>query len=186
MKLIIRYMVCNRCIMAVREVMENLGLRPVRIELGEVELPVAVTPAQLEQIRRGLHQTGLELIDDKHAMLVEQIKSIIVTLIHHTDEPLRTNFSDYLSEKLNYNYTYLSNLFSDIVGTTIEQFILLHKIERVKELILYGDLNITEIADRMHYSSVAHLSRQFKQITGLTPSHFRSLKDKRRKSLDDI
>ena len=186
MKLIVRYMVCNRCKVAVNGVMEELGIQPTRIDLGEVELPDPVSPALLEQIREGLRKTGLELIDDKHAMLVEQIKSIIVTLIHHTSEPLRINFSDYLSEKLDYNYTYLSNLFSDIVGTTIEHYIVMHKIERVKELILYDDLNITEIADLMHYSSVAHLSRQFKQITGLTPTFFRSLKDKRRKSLNDI
>jgi AraC-like DNA-binding protein len=133
-----------------------------------------------------LHQTGLELMNDKKALLIEKIKKIIIEMVHYVDELPKTNFSDYLSEKLNYDYTYLANLFSEVQGITIEKFIISHKIERVKELIIYDELNLTEIAWLMHYSSVAHLSNQFKKITGLTPSHFKKLKDKRRNTIEGI
>jgi len=145
-----------------------------------------ITPEQREQIRNGLHQSGLELMDDKKAVLIEKIKNVIIEMVHYTDEIPKTNFSDYLVDKLKYDYTYLANLFSEVQGTTIEKFIISHKIERVKELIIYDELNLTEIAWNMHYSSVAHLSNQFKKITGLTPSHFKKLKDKRRQSIEDV
>ena len=125
-------------------------------------------------------------MDDKKAVLIEKIKNAIIEMVHYKDELPKTNFSDYLSEKLNYDYTYLANLFSEVQGTTIEKFIISHKIERVKELIIYDELNLTEIAWNMHYSSVAHLSNQFRKITGLTPSHFKKLKDKRRKAIEDV
>ena len=145
-----------------------------------------LTAEQREQIRIALLKSGLELMDDKKAVLIEKIKNVIIEMVHYADELPKTNFSDYLSEKLNYDYTYLANLFSEVQGTTIEKFIISHKIERVKELIIYDELNLTEIAWKMHYSSVAHLSNQFKKITGLTPSHFKKLKNKRRKAIEDI
>jgi YesN/AraC family two-component response regulator len=137
-------------------------------------------------LKSGLLQSGLELMDDKRSMLIERIKNIVIEVVHYTEEPLKTNFSDHLSKKLNHDYTYLSNLFSDVQGTTIEHFLIAHKIEKVKELLVYNELNLTEIAYKMNYSSVAHLSNQFKKVTGLTPSHFRKMKDKRRNALENI
>ena len=125
-------------------------------------------------------------MDDKKAILIEKIKNTIIQMIHHSEEVIKVNFSDYLSDKLEHNYTYLANLFSEVQGTTIEQFIISHKIERIKELMIYGELNITEIAWKMNYSSVAHLSSQFKKVTGLSPSHFKQLKDKRRNPIEEI
>jgi AraC-like DNA-binding protein len=125
-------------------------------------------------------------MDDKKAMLIEKIKTVIIEMVHHSNEIIKVNFSDYLSEKMNHDYTYLSNLFSEVQGTTIEQYIISHKIERIKELIIYGEHNITEIAWKMGYSSVAHLSSQFKKVTGLSPSHFKQLKNKRRSPIEDI
>ena len=179
-------MVSNRCKLAVRDELKKLDLHFTPIELGEVEVMENITMEQREQIKAGLLLSGLELMDDKKAMLIEKIKNVIVEMVHYTDELIKVNFSDYLSEKLKYDYTYLSNLFSEVQGTTIEQFIILHKIERIKELIIYGELNITEIAWKMNYSSVAHLSNQFKKMTGLSPSHFKQLKDKRRSPIEEI
>jgi len=145
-----------------------------------------ITDQQREEIRTELRKSGLELMDDKKSILIERIKNIIVEMIHYADELPKINFSIYLSEKLKHDYTYMANLFSETEGVTIEHYILLHKIERVKELILYDELNLSEIAWKMHYSSVAHLSSQFKKITGLTPSYFKSLKHKRRNTLDNV
>ncbi|HYM92656.1 MAG TPA: AraC family transcriptional regulator, partial [Chitinophagaceae bacterium] len=139
-----------------------------------------------EQIRIALQGSGLELMDDKKAILIERIKNAVVEMVHHSDEMIKTNFSDFLSKKLSHDYTYMANLFSEVQGTTIEHFIIAHKVERIKELIIYGELNITEIAWKMNYSSVAHLSNQFKKITGLSPSHFKQLKDKRRSPIEEI
>jgi AraC-like DNA-binding protein len=125
-------------------------------------------------------------MDDKRAMLIEKIKNVIIEMVHHSEEIIKVNFSDYLSEKMNHDYTYLSNLFSEVQGMTIEHFIISHKIERIKELIIYGEHNITEIAWKMGYSSVAHLSSQFKKVTGFSPSHFKQLKDKRRNPIEEI
>lgn len=172
--------------MAVKEELKKLGLHFIVVDLGEVEIMENITMEQREKLKLCLLSSGLELMDDKKAMLIEKIKNVIIEMVHHSEEVIKINFSDYLHEKLNHDYTYLSNLFSEVQGTTIEQFIISHKTERIKELIIYGELNITEIAWKMNYSSVAHLSTQFKKVTGLSPSHFKKLKDKRRNPLEEI
>jgi AraC-like DNA-binding protein len=179
-------MVSIRCKMVVKAALQDLGLRHGVIDLGEVELIDEPTPAQLEQFRAALHHAGLELMDDKKAILIERIKAVIIEMVHYADELPQLKNSDYISEKLNHSYTYLANLFSETTGTTIEHFIIAHKIEKVKELLLYDELNLTEISYKLNYSSVSHLSNQFKKITGLTPSYFKKLKYKRRTSLEDV
>lgn len=179
-------MVSNRCKMAVKEELRNLGLHYIVVDLGEVEIMETISMEQRQQLKANLHNSGLELMDDKKAMLIEKIKNVIIEMVHHSEDIIKVNFSDYLSEKMNHDYTYLSNLFSEVQGTTIEQFIISHKTERIKELIIYGEHNITEIAWKMGYSSVAHLSSQFKKVTGLSPSHFKQLKDKRRSPIEEI
>jgi AraC-like DNA-binding protein len=179
-------MVSNRCKLAVKEELKKLGLHFIVVDLGEVEIMENLSTEQRELVKNALLNEGFELMDDKRAVLIERIKNTIIEMVHHTDGLIKTNFSVFLSEKLNHDYTYLANLFSEVQGTTIEQFIISHKIEKIKELIIYGELNITEIAWRMNYSSVAHLSNQFKKMTGLTPSHFKQLKDKRRSPIEDI
>ncbi|WP_291125105.1 helix-turn-helix domain-containing protein [Flavobacterium sp. UBA6031] len=186
MKLYIKYMVSARCKMVVKEELKKLGLHFIVVDLGEVDIMENISGEEREQVKAALLNVGFELMDDKRAVLIERIKNVIIEMVHHTDEPIKVNFSDYLSEKLNHDYTYLANLFSEVQGTTIEQFVISHKIERIKELIIYDELNITEIAWKMNYSSVAHLSNQFKKATGLSPSHFKQLKDKRRNQLEDI
>lgn len=186
MKLYIKNMVCIRCKMVVKEELSKLGLHHTVVELGEVEIIENISALQHDQIKTALLKTGLELMDDKKSMLIEKIKNVIVELVHYSEEPLAINFSEYLSRQLNHDYTYLANLFSEVQGITIEKFFIAHKIERVKELLVYNELNLTEIAYKMHYSSVAHLSTQFKKVTGLTPSHFKQLKDKRRSMLEDL
>jgi AraC-like DNA-binding protein len=166
--------------MVVKSELEKLGLHFDTIELGEVEIKDNISKEQLANLSVALKLTGLELMEDNKKILVEKIKTIIIELIHFSDEQIKINLSTYLSEKLNHNYTYLSNLFSEFKGTTIEQFYLANKIERVKELLVYDELNLTEIAWKLHYSSVSHLSNQFKKMTGLTPSHFKNLRLKRR------
>ena len=178
-------MVSTRCKMVVKEELKKLGLHYI-VEMGVADIMETITADQHDQIKVALAKSGLELMDDKKAVLIERIKNTIIEMVHHTDELPKINFSDYLSEKLQFDYTYMSNLFSEIQGITIEKFIINHKIERVKELIIYDELNLTEIAWNMHYSSVSHLSNQFKKITGLTPSHFKKLKNKRRKAIEDI
>jgi AraC-like DNA-binding protein len=179
-------MVSNRCKMAVKEELKKLGLHFIVVELGEVEIMEKISAEEREQLKAGLLDCGLELMDDRRSVLIERIKNVIINMVHHSEEEIRVNFSYYLSEKLNHDYTYLANLFSEVQGTTIEQFIIAHKIERIKELIIYGEHNITEIAWKMNYSSVAHLSNQFKKMTGLSPSHFKKLKDKRRSPIEEI
>ena len=178
-------MVSMRCKMVVKEELNKLGLHFI-VDMGVVDIMENITSGQREQIRIALLKSGLELMDDKKAVLIEKIKNVIIEMVHYTDELPKANFSDYLSKNLNYDYTYLANLFSEVQGTTIEKFIISHKIERVKELIIYDELDLTEIARKIHYSSVAHLSNQFKKITGLSPSHFKKLKDKRRKQIEDV
>mgnify|MGYP006195492233 CR=1 FL=1 len=185
-KLYIKYMVSNRCKLAVKDELEKLDIHFIAIDLGMVEIAENISNEKKILFDNGLHTSGLELIDDKKVILIERIKTTIIQMIHYSDVMVKINFSDYLSEKLNYNYTYLANLFSETQGITIEQFIISHKIERIKELMLYDELNITEIAWKMHYSSVAHLSSQFKKVTGLSPSHFKQLKDKRRNPIENI
>jgi AraC-like DNA-binding protein len=172
--------------MMVKEELKKLGLHYIVVELGEVEIMETITPAQRELLKTGLLDTGLELMDDRRAILIEKIKNVIIEMVHYSDGEMKIKFSNYLSEKLNHDYTYLSNLFSEVQGTTIEQFLIRHKVERIKELIIYDELNISEIAWKMNYSSVAHLSTQFKKITGLSPTHFKQLKDKRRSPLEEI
>ena len=179
-------MVSERCKMAVKEELKKLRLHFIVVDLGEVEIMEDISLEQRNELKASLLLSGLELMDDKRAMLIERIKNVIIQMVHHTEEPIKTNFSDFLSEKLSHDYTYMANLFSEVQGTTIEQFIISHKIERIKELIIYGELNITEIAWKMNYSSVAHLSNQFKKMTGLSPSHFKQLKDKRRSPIEEI
>ena len=179
-------MVSIRCKMMVKEALKKMGLHFIVVDLGEVEIMENLSVEQRLELKSTLLKGGLELMDDKKAMLIERIKNVIVEMVHYADEFIKVNFSDYLSEKLNYDYTYMANLFSEVQGTTIEQFIISHKVERIKELIIYGEWNITEIAHRMNYSSVAHLSSQFKKVTGLSPSHFKQLKDKRRSPLEQI
>ena len=172
--------------MVVKAELEKLGLRYIYVNIGEAEIIDNIGPEQLQKLDKALRKSGLLLMDDKKSILVEKIKAVIIELVHYTDEQIKINLSDYLHEKLNYDYTYLANLFSEVKGITIEKFYLTHKIEKVKELIIYDELNLTEIAYRMNYSSVAHLSNQFKKFTGLTPSHFRKLRNKRRGTLEDV
>lgn len=186
MKLYIKYMVSIRCKMAVKTELDKLGLHYIIIELGEVEIKEDITDEQRNQLKTDLLKSGLELMDDKKAILIEKIKNVIVEMVHYSEEIPKINFSDFLCRKLNYDYTYLANLFSETTGTTIEQYIIAHKIERVKELLIYDELSLTEISYRLNYSSVAHLSYQFKKVTGLTPSFFKLLKNKKRIALDNV
>jgi len=173
--------------MTVKEELKLLGLHFIIVDLGEVEIMEDLCEEKLALLKAALLKSGLEILDDKKAILIDKIKNEIIKMVHHNEDEIRkVNVSDYLSEKLKYNYTYLANLFSEVQGTTIEQFIISHKIERVKELIIYDELNISEIAWKMNYSSVAHLSTQFKKVTGLSPSHFKLLKIKRRTPIEDI
>jgi AraC-like DNA-binding protein len=186
MRLFIKFMVSLRCKMLVREELLKLGIKHMNIELGMVEIRDDITAEQQALLKLRLAKSGLELLDDKKSILIERIKNIIVEMIHYMDELPKVNYSDYISEKLGYDYTYLSNIFSEVKGITIQQYIILHKIEKAKELLLYDELNLTEIADKLHYSSVGHLSNQFKKITGLTPSYFKTLKKKRVSNLENM
>jgi AraC-like DNA-binding protein len=179
-------MVSLRCKMVVKSELEKLGLHYVVVDLGKVEIKETITAEQREQLKIALLKSGLELMDDKKAILIEKIKNVIIEMVHYSEEPLKINFSDYLCEKLNYDYTYLANLFSEVTGITIEHYIIAHKIERVKELLIYDELNLTEISYRLNYSSVAHLSNQFKKVTGLTPTFFKQLKNKMRNTLNNV
>jgi AraC-like DNA-binding protein len=186
LRLYIKNMVCIRCKMVVKSELERLGLKYSVIELGEAEINSDISDDTKAKLDAALQKQGLELMDDRKSMLIEKIKTVIIELIHYSDYPLKINLSDYLTSKINYDYTYLANLFSEVQGTTIEHFFIYHKIERVKELLVYDELNLKEIAYKLHYSSVAHLSNQFKKVTGLTPSHFKQLKHKRRISLENL
>lgn len=172
--------------MMVKEELRNLGLHFIVVDLGEVEIMENISPEVRNQLKLALLSSGLELMDDKRAVLIEKVINVITEMIHDTDDLPKMNYSDHISEKLHYDYTYLSNLFSEVKGITIQQFIIIHKIEKAKELLLYDELNLTEISYQLHYSSVAHLSNQFKKITGLTPTHFKKLKDRRRSPIEDI
>lgn len=179
-------MVSLRCKMMVEQELNRLGLHYVVIELGSVEILEDITPEQRESLKTNLLKSGLELLDDKRSILIEKIKNVIVEMIHYQDELPKTNYSDYIAEKLGYDYTYLSNIFSEVKGINIQQFIIHHKIEKVKELLLYEDLNLTEISYKLHYSSVAHLSNQFKKVTGLSPTYYKKLRQKRESNLENI
>ena len=186
MKLYIKYMVSQRCKMMVKEELKKLGLRYVVVDLGLVEVLEDITKQQRELLKTNLQKSGLELLDDKKSILIEKIKNVITEMIHHSDDLPILNYSDFISKKLNYDYTYLSNIFSEVKGITIQQFIIINKIERVKELLLYDELNLTQISYKLHYSSVAHLSNQFKKVTGLSPSFFKQLKQKRNSNLENM
>jgi len=179
-------MVSNRCKMAVKEELQKLGLHFIVVDLGEIEIMEELSPDQREQLKLGLLNSGFELMDDKKAILIEKIISVITQMIFFSEEAPRVNYSDYLSDHLGFDYTYLSNIFSEVKGITIQQFIILNKIEKVKELMQYDELNLTEISYRLNYSSVAHLSNQFKKVTGLSPSQYKQLKDKNRLSIEEI
>lgn len=179
-------MVSLRCKMIVKQELEKVGLHNVVIALGTIEILEEITKKQQEQLKENLLKSGLELLDNKKAILIEKIKNVIIERIHYSDELLALNYSDYISEKLNHDYTYLSNIFSEVQGITIQQFIIIHKIERVKELLLYEELTLTEIAHKLFYSSVAHLSNQFKKVTGLSPSFYRQMKHKRMVNLENL
>lgn len=179
-------MVSLRCKMMVQQELEQLGLKNTVVNLGMVDIPDGITNEQLEVFRIKLAHLGLELLDDKKSILIEKIKNTITEMVHNADEQPKENYSEYLSEKIGYDYTYLSNVFSEVNGYTIQHFIIINKIEKVKELLLYNELNLTEIAYKLNYSGVAHLSYQFKKITGLTPSFYKSLKQKRLKNLEDL
>jgi AraC-like DNA-binding protein len=179
-------MVSIRCKMLVKAELEKLGLHYRKVELGEAEIEENISPEQWNELNMALKKSGIELMDDKKSILIEKIKKVIVEQVHYSEDPLEINFSEYLSQKLKFDYTYLANLFSESQGTTIEHFHIIHKIERVKELLVYDELSVTEIAWKLGYSSAAHLSNQFKKMTGLTPSFFKKLKEKKRNTLEDI
>jgi AraC-like DNA-binding protein len=172
--------------MLVKAELKKLNLHYINVNIGEADILEDILPEQLQKLEITFKKSGLLLINDKRGILVEKIKNIIIELVHYNEEQIKVNFSDYLSTKLNYDYTYLANLFSEVKGINIEQFYLTHKIERVKELIVYDELSLTQIAIKMHYSSTAHLSNQFKKFTGLTPSHFKHLKKQRRSTLENV
>lgn len=186
MKLYIKYMVSLRCKMLVKSELEKLGLTCISVDLGIAEIKEDVSEETIEKFGQNLKKSGLELLDDKKNILVERIKNVIIEMIHYSEETPKVNDSDYISEKLNHDYTYLSNTFSEVKGITIQQYIIQHKIEKVKELLMYDELTLTEIAYKLNYSSVAHLSNQFKKVTGLTPTYFKELKEKRQRNLEDL
>lgn len=182
----IKNMVCNRCIMVVRSQLEQLGLHPISVELGIVLLPDKVTDEVYHIMKETLEPFGFELIDDKKSQIIEQIKDAIIELVHYNNDDLRVNLSDYLTSKFNRDYSYLSKLFSESTNITIEKYLIAQKIERAKELLVYGELSLNEIADKLNYSSAAYLSAQFKSVTGLTPSYFKKIKENKRKPLDEV
>lgn len=182
-------MVSNPCKMMVKEELKKLGLHFIVVDLGEVDVLEDISEEQRNQLKIDLSRLGLELLEDARVVLIEKIKNIIIEMILNSDETIKIKFSNFLSEKLHYNYTYLANLFSEVQGISIQQFMILHKIERVKELMFYDELNLKEIAYRLNYSSVAHLSNQFKKVTGLSPAHFKQLKqlkDKMRSPIEEV
>lgn len=186
MKLYIKYMVSLRCKLLVKQELENLGLRHTSVDLGMIEIIEDIDEQTRLKLKRNLAASGLELLDDKKKILIDKIKNVIIEMVHYTDEVPKVNFSDYITEKLGYDYTYLSNLFSEVKGITIQHFIIKHKIERAKELILYDELNLTEISYKLNYSSVAHLSNQFKKVTGQSPSFYKKIGQKRKRNLENL
>jgi len=179
-------MVCSRCKMVVKAQLENRGFHPLSVNLGEVELEGDLEKDQLVQLDASLRLLGFELIDNKKSQTIEKIKNAIVTLVHHSDCNLHTNLSEFITSQIPQDYNYLSNLFSEVEGTTIEKYFIAQRIEKVKELIVYDELSLTEIAYQLGYSSVAYLSNQFKKITGFTPSYFKSLKEDKRKNIEEL
>lgn len=179
-------MVSLRCKMLVKEELNKLGITETLVDLGVVEVYQEMSDEQRENLKNNLIEFGLELLEDKKIILIEKIKNVIIEMIHYSDEVPKVNYSDYISEKLGYDYTYLSNIFSEVKGITIQQYIIINKIERVKELLLYDEFNLTEIAYKLYYSSVSHLSNQFKKVTGLSPYFYKKLKQKRNFNLENM
>ncbi|MDE0536000.1 helix-turn-helix domain-containing protein [Tenacibaculum sp. L6] len=186
MTLFIKNMVCNRCILVIQNELDKLGIGVKSIKLGEVILEKELTSHEKEHLDKILLDLGFEIIDDKKSRIIEKIKNLIINLVHHQDSETKVNLSELLSNELHHDYNYLSNLFSEVEGTTIEKYFIAQKIEKVKELLVYDELSLSEIAFRLHYSSVAYLSNQFKKVTGLTPSHFKKIRKDRRKPLDEV
>ncbi len=186
MKIYIKNMVCSRCKMSVTAVFKNAGLQPVSVELGEVELKEIPSKITMENLAGSLKSLGFEIIDDKKVQTIEKIKNAIISMVHHTDQNIKTNLSDHIASLLHQDYNYLSNLFSQVEGTTIEKFFITHRIEKAKELLMYNEMSLSEIAESLGYSSVAYLSNQFKKITGFTPSYYKSLKDHKRRNIEDL
>lgn len=186
MKLYIKNMVCSRCKMAVKAQLENKGFHPLWVNLGEADIEEDLSKDQLLQLDASLKTLGFELIDNKKSQTIEKIKNTIITLVHHSDNETKLNLSAFITSKIHQDYNYLSSLFSDVEGTTIEKYYINQRIEKVKELLVYDELSLSEIAHRLNYSSVAYLSNQFKKITGFTPSYFRSLKEHKRKNIEEL
>jgi len=185
-KLYIKNMVCNRCILVVKSELKKLGHAPLHVTLGEVTLPKELSDQQKTKVDLMLHDLGFSLIDDKKSQLIEKIKTLIIELVHQQNNQLKSNLSDYLTSRINHDYTHITNLFSEVEGTTIEKYFIAQKIKKVKELLVYGELTLSEIAYQLNYSSVSHLSNQFKKVTGLTPSHFKNIRIEKRKPLDEV
>jgi len=186
MKIYVKNMACESCKLVVKEAVEELGLSPVKIELGEIETKEDVTDDEKRQLNNKIKKAGLELLEKKQGILIEKIKKVIIDYVYKSEDKPNIKFSVLLSEELNLSYTYLANFFSEIEAITIEQYLISLKIERIKELIILEEHTLSEIAYKLHYSSVAHLSGQFKKFTGLTPTHFKSLKEKRRITIQNI
>ena len=182
----IKNMVCNRCIMVVEDQLKRLGLQPLSVELGVAILQTQVTDEVYHSVKEALEPFGFELMDDKKSQVIEQIKDAIIELVHYKDSDLKVNLSAHLASKLNRDYSSLSKLFSEVTNTTIEKYLIAQKIERAKELLVYGELSLNEIADKLNYSSAAYLSAQFKSVTGLTPSYLKKIKEHKRKPLDEV
>ncbi|MFV0305659.1 MAG: helix-turn-helix domain-containing protein [Moheibacter sp.] len=185
-KLFIKNMVCNRCIMVVRNELEKLGFQPTLVELGEVILADDISVSDKTKIAHHLETFGFEILDNTNTQLIQKIKTILIDLVQNKNNDIRLNLSDYLKEKLHQNYSKISNLFSEVEGISIEKYFINLKIEKVKELIVYDELSFTEIADLLNYSSVAHLSSQFKKVTGVSPSYFKKLKGNKRIQIDKL
>jgi AraC-like DNA-binding protein len=179
-------MVCNRCIMVVKAELIKMGYNPVQVELGEVTLSKELSEDERADVDAVLHEFGFSVIDDKRSRLIEKIKTLIIELVHQNNSQLQTNLSDYLSSRLEHDYSYITNLFSEVEGTTIEKYFIAQKIEKVKELLVYDELTLSEISYLLNYSSVSHLSTQFKKVTGLTPSHFKNIRMQKRTPLDEV
>lgn len=184
--LFVKYMVSLRCKLLVKEELKKLGLHYVIVDLGMVEILEDITEEQKRELRQNLKKSGLMILDSKKSILIDKIKNLIIEMVHYSDELPKVNYSDYISEKLGYDYTYLANVFSEVKGITIQHYIIVHKIERVKELLIYDELTLTEIAYKLHYSNVAHLSNQFKKVTGLTPTYYKHMTKKRKQNLEDV
>jgi AraC-like DNA-binding protein len=186
MKIYVKNMACESCKVVVRETLQELDILPLKVELGEIETKENISDADKKELNRRIKKVGLELLEKKQGVLIEKIRKVMIDHVYKSDEKPKIKFSALLSKELNYDYTYLANFFSEVEATTIEQFIISLKIERIKELIIFGEDTFSEIAYKLHYSSVSHLSKQFKKATGLTPSHFRALKEKRRLTIQNI